>query len=96
MPGSRRSTARIRRTVDQRRAILHRFHRSGLGPTEFCNQENLSLSSLQRWRREMATEAASPGFIELAPPVEAAPTTGSWSLAVDLPGGLCLRIRCGE
>jgi transposase-like protein len=93
---SRRPAKRIRHSADQKRAILRRFQQSGLSPAEFCRREGLSLSTFQRWRHDLTAGPTPQGFVELLAPAEADPTTGSWSLELDLPGGLCLRIRGGR
>jgi hypothetical protein len=91
MTGARRR--QVRRTVDQRRAVVRRFETSGMGAVEFCRREGLALSSLQRWRARLGG-AQVARFVELtpAPATPPAPTAG-WAVELELPGGLHLRLR---
>jgi transposase-like protein len=84
---------RRRRTETERRGILQRLAASGLSCSEFCQREGLALSSLHRWRAR-AVGAAEHRFVDLlsttpAPSVSA----GSWTLELELPGDVRLRIR---
>ena len=95
MPSSR--SKRTRRTKAQWSKILGRFDLSNQDPRQFCRREGLSLSSFQRWRRELSSAAAT-GFVELvstSSPSTATPDTSptSWSLDVSLPNGVCLRFQ---
>jgi len=83
-----------RRPEGEWRQILGRLDASGLSAREFCVQEGLSLSSLQRWRARCRAAAAAR-FVELAPPTAAeTPSSGTdWSVELELPGGLRLRLR---
>jgi hypothetical protein len=88
---------RSRRTADQCRAIVDRFRTSGLSERQFCQQEDLALTSLARWLERFGSEDRGPGFIELALASAATATDREvWTVEVDLPGGGCLRIRSGR
>ena len=87
-----------RRDEKQWSEILLRFDSSGLSPRKFCDVEEVSLSSFQRWRRRLGPISGSAEFVELEP--TPSPTPGpsrdvatSWTLEVSLPNGLCLRFR---
>lgn len=84
---------RQRRTRAQWRDILRRFDRSGLGPRAFCRHEGLSLSSLQRWRSQEGTSPRRSKFIELTSPRPARRSTTAWALEIELPSGVCVRLR---
>ena len=90
MPKSR--SHRTRRTKSQWTEILERFVSSQLGPREFCRREGLSLSSFQRWRRQLGSVAAAE-FVELVPTSIPSAPVSSWSLDVSLPNGVCLRFQ---
>ena len=84
---------RRRRTESEQTQILRRFAASGLSCREFCRQEGLSLSSLQRWRAR-AGDAPEARFVELLPSESTrSEATGSWTLELELPGDVRLRIR---
>ncbi len=90
MPKTR--SHRTRRTRSQWTEILERFASSQLGPREFCRREDLSLSSFQRWRRQLGSVAAAE-FVELVPASNPSVPLSSWSLDVSLPSGVCLRFQ---
>ena len=90
MPKTR--SHRTRRTRSQWTGILERFASSQLEPREFCRREDLSLSSLQRWRRQLGSVAAAE-FVELVPSSSPSAPASSWSLDVSLPSGVCLRFQ---
>ena len=83
---------RTRRTKSQWTEILRRFASSQLGSREFCLREGLSLSSFQRWRRQLGSVAAAE-FVELVPTSSPRVPLSSWSLDVSLPNGVCLRFQ---
>ena len=82
---------RVRRTKKEWAEILRRFESSGLGPREYCRQEGLPESSLQRWRNRLGSRVAAE-FVELTPSTTE-PTTSSWELEVSLPNGVRLQFR---
>ena len=90
MPKSR--SHRTRRTRSQWTKILERFASSELGPREFCRREDVSLSSFQRWRRQLGSVAAAD-FVELVPTATPNVPLSSWSLDVSLPNGVGLRFQ---
>lgn len=87
----------LRRNADQRSALLHRFELSRLSAQDFCRQEGLSLSSFRRWQHQQAVDASTPGFVELQAPITATVNDdGPWTIELDLPGGVRLRLRGGR
>lgn len=81
----------IRRGEPEWRRLVARFEASRLDAVSFCERESISLSSLQRWRRRLR-EADQDGFVEI--PVPGLTTSASqWSLEVELPNGVVLRLR---
>lgn len=83
-----------RRSEAEWREILDRCDASGLSAREFCKREELSLSSFQRWRARCRAASAAP-FVELAAPAAEGESSLSadWSVELELPGGLRLRLR---
>lgn len=87
----------LRRNADQQRDLLHRFELSRLSAQEFCRQEGLSPSSFRRWQHRQAVDAATPRFVELQAPAAAAVNDdGPWTIELDLPGGVRLRLHGGR
>ena len=93
-------------------AIVQRQMESGLSQVAFCAAEELSVSSLQNWKRKFVREGrlsetrpvpASPWFAELAVPepgIEPEPPAGpappAWQIELELGGGVVLRIHRAE
>jgi len=84
-----------RRSAKQWHAILSRFDKSSLTPADFCRQQNLSLPAFHRWQRKRLADAGTSSFVELQPPTALAKLEIPWTLELDLPDGLNLRIRSG-
>ena len=85
-----RSNGRARRTASQWREIFNHFERSGLSIGAFCTRESLNRSSFHRWRSQLGSPKDS--YVELAVPTPA-PAPSSWSVELDLPGNILLRVR---
>lgn len=88
----KRRHRRARHSEKQWVAILKQFDSSRLSAKEFCQREDLSLHSLQRWRNRLGSTAATE-FVELVPAVKPIATSSSWSLDVSLPNDVCLRFQ---
>jgi hypothetical protein len=83
---------RPRRSEKQWSEICQRFETSDLGLQDFCRREELTLSSLQRWRRQL--KSGTPhDFVELVPATPARTACSNWSLDVALPNGASLRFE---
>jgi hypothetical protein len=91
MPRSRRQ--RKRRTQAQWRGIVRRFEASGLAAREFCRHEELSLSSLQRWRAKGRRAGREARFVELAPGSATRALPESWAVEIELPNGVSVRVK---
>jgi len=87
---------RPHRNPEQWRTIVNRFEKSGLKIKDFCRQENLALATFSKWRSRFRDKPSQPGFVELQPSTIPSPTSESWSLQIDLPGGGHLRIQVGQ
>ncbi len=89
---------RIRRNRDQWRALLERFERSGQSREQFCRERSLSVSSFERWRRQLGKTVAprqviaeEPVFLEL--PADARASSEAWEVELQLGAGVFLRLR---
>jgi transposase-like protein len=87
---ARRGGRGVRRDEKQWVEILRRFEGSGLGITAFCEREGLSLSSLQRWRKQLGSKVGAR-FVELVPATPA-PST-EWTVEFTFPNGVSVRLR---
>ena len=85
-----RSNGRARRTASEWREIFSRYELSGLSIEAFCRRESLNRSSFHRWRSQLGSPKDS--YVELAVPTPA-PSPSSWSVELDLPGNILLRVR---
>ena len=70
------SNGRVRRSAEEWRAVVSRYEASDLGPSAFCQAEQVGLSSLMRWRRKLSATDTQPGFVELTPARETSPPPG--------------------
>lgn len=93
----RPAQSRIQRNAEQWRDIIQRFEKSGLSANAFCRRENLARSTFDLWRRRISRAAQRAGFVELKQSSQDIDDTAeSWTLAVDLPGGVRLCFRGGR
>lgn len=89
---------RVRRTAEQRAAILVEFDRSGLSGPQFARVSGISYQTLATWlkkRREaaLATTGQSNGQVPLFVPASVSATvSSSTSLELCLPGGANAKI----
>ncbi len=88
--------SRIRRSRDQWCELLECFERSGQSREQFCLERGLTLSSFDRWRRQLGKTAAprqvsagEPVFFELASHARA--SSGAWDVELQLDAGVFLR-----
>jgi hypothetical protein len=86
----------------QKSAILDKWGTSPLSLQDFCQQENISISSFHRWRQQLTVPPESKGggtdWIELEPSKQgvrpALPDSSSdWNVELVLPGDITLRVR---
>jgi transposase len=79
-----------------RRQMVERYERSGKSQREFCEDEGISLSTLQWWMRKTSggAEPATMALREVEWPVGPALTpVSAWSLELVSPRGWTLRRR---
>lgn len=75
---------------EEKAEIVERYKRSGLRQKNFCEQEGISVSALQCWKRKGAGDVASK-FVEL--PVERGRAAVGGSIELRLPHGIVLKIE---
>jgi transposase-like protein len=81
---------RLKRTTKAERAEWRlRFLQSGQTQEEFATTHGLAPSTLQRWLRQAPSPLDVPRFRE----VHIAPGVDGWEAEVQLPSGVCIRIR---
>ena len=82
------SNGRVRRSEGEWRQLMDRYAGSGLSRRAFCGQEQLNLTSFERWYRRL-TEAPGVGFVEVT---RAGGNSSSWVVEVELAGGTVVRV----
>ena len=94
---SRPAKGRIHRSTEQWQRIVRHFEKSGLTADAFCRRESLAKSTFDLWRRRLSRDAQPAGFVELKQsPQDIDATAESWTLEIDLPGGVRLCFRGGQ
>ena len=78
----------MRRDAAEWSALLKRQEESGLSRLAFCRRERIPRTSLEKWRKRLASTPAR--FIELATAPE---HPAGWELEIALPNGAILRFR---
>ena len=87
-----RTDGRKYRNEEEWREIVSRFETREVAVKEFCEQERIGKSSLQRWRKKLSgmEKSVKQGkFIEVSPALEQEASV----IEVELPHGITLRIR---
>jgi hypothetical protein len=81
----------LQRSAAEWHGIIERYRQSGMGITEFCAQEGLTVRTFEKWyRRQRRAERGKGQFVEVkAPMVPASP----WAVEVEFPTGVRLRVR---
>jgi hypothetical protein len=90
---------RRRRSRAEAAQLVAEYEASGLSRVEFCRRQGLSLATLARYRKRPTQGKAVSGHRWLAVEVAASNPTpesrGNSGLAVALPGGRRIEVRCG-
>ena len=89
-----------RRTPDDWQHIIEQYKASGLKASEFCRQNNITLSNFYVWRRKLMSHPTEPDECENQSHTEDSwqlitpPTAQTqWDIELSLPGGITLRMR---
>lgn len=89
----------IRRSREQWQSFIDEQQQSGLSQAEFCQKNNLALSSFYHWKRRLSesTEHRQPSEDNtwLSLPEQLFSPSGNWKIELDLGGGICLRLNQG-
>ena len=86
----------VKRSLEEWRAIVSRFERSGQGCREFCMAENLAPSTFWWWRRKLGRTGSAGVTVDAAVFVELTddrPAVPVWDVELELGDGVVLRVR---
>ncbi|MBR9871472.1 MAG: hypothetical protein GYB26_10060 [Gammaproteobacteria bacterium] len=98
----RKRRRRVDRTQEQWKAMLNVYDNSGLTKAEFCKQQGIATSSLQRWLKFFRDQSQpSSPFIDITESLSSAtpgqtPATDDtrpWQVELELGNGVTLRVR---
>lgn len=92
--GASGSSRYRRRTASEWHELISRFEVTGQTRKDFCLSQGVSLSTFDLWRRKLRTRAGEDNelmFVEV-PQVEPN-AVSSWDVALELGGGVILRVR---
>jgi hypothetical protein len=93
----KKSSRHPRRTRAQWQDLIQQQTISSLSQPEFCQQNDIALSTFQNWKRKLSTDQAEVTSNQdwLALPLEIADSSAasSWDIELDLGQGVCLRLR---
>jgi transposase-like protein len=87
-----------RRGVAERRQLLDLYERSGLSQKAFCLRHDVTLSTLQYWRRRArdADQELRPSFVEVPQVTRTVRAlSGEAAVIIELPGGTRLEVHAG-
>lgn len=71
--------------------IVARFRESGKTQSDFCRDEGLSLTTLQK-RLYRSRPKSRSTFVDLTPVVPSPAGTSGWQIEVQLPAGVSIRL----
>ena len=95
----RRRQGGRRRTAEQIKELLARYHESSATQAEFAKEHGFGLSTLNRWLRRAEEERLPAPSVQAATFIEARLASPPVALArvyrLDLPGGISLRLEGG-
>ena len=83
---------RTRRSRDEWQRLINEQVESGQTQAAFCAARDISVGSLQNWKRRLAApDATREPWLELGTLAEAKSPT--WDIELELGAGICLRLR---
>lgn len=92
---STNSRPAIRRSRDQWKSLIEEQRQSKLTQAQFCQQNNLAVSSFSNWKRRLsqkeATHQSEQDNTWLSLPEQLFSSSNNWHIELDLGGGICLR-----
>ena len=91
----RRKGHRVRRTLEEWRALVEEHKASGESPTAFCAQRGLVLSSFHRARGRLAraTLATAPKGVDFLPVSGTPHDDAGWELELSVGERVVIRLR---
>ena len=98
-PAQPKPKARIQRTREQWKALVHEFTTSDLTKVAFCKKHGIATSCLYRWQKVFAEQPVLADFIDITQPVAKAtpepPAADNkqWQVELELGAGIVLRLR---
>jgi hypothetical protein len=97
MPSNAHSS--VRRSREQWQRLIDEQHNSKLTQRDFCQQNNLAVSSFCNWKRRLSQgnerSQATQDNTWLSLPEQLFSPSGNWRIELDLGGGICLRLNQG-
>ena len=94
------SVHRIRRSAEQWQDLINEQARSGLSQADFCEREQVALSTFTNWKRRLSGKVGPTSAAEqetaTSPWIDLGAVSGKepgWDIELDLGGGVCLRLR---
>jgi hypothetical protein len=85
------SKGQVQRSAAEWRNIITRYRQRGLGSRHFCEQEGLTLRTVEQWDGRLRRSEPSKGkFVEVKAPLG---TAGPWAVEVEFPKGVRLGVR---
>ncbi len=90
-----KGNGRVYRSAAEKRRLVEQYERSGLSLTAFCQERDLCVTNLQRWRGKARAlqsyqegRGAKPEFVEVI-----AESAGHWQIELAFGDGVVLRMR---
>jgi hypothetical protein len=87
------SNGRIRRSAEEWKELVSGWRKSGASGREFCRQEGIEYSSLQRWDRKLNGSSRRSEFVPVATTPSSSIAESCWRLEVTLPNGIKLQFQ---
>jgi hypothetical protein len=76
------------------RALVERYQKSGMGPTQFAATQGVSLYQLKYWIKKLKKEkASSSGFIQLNP---SPANRASHLVEIEYPNGIKIKLTTSD
>jgi putative transposase len=92
------SNGRVRRSESEWRELIARWGKSGVSAREFCQKQDVQVSSFHRWQQRLRETkrndpATTPDFIPVTGGSLSITAASSWSLEIALPNGATVRFQ---
>jgi len=84
---------RVHRSESEWRELISRWEASGQSLREFCREQEIQISSFQRWRQKLAGSSTARDFVSVRRSTVPPAPSASWALELVLPNGCILRFQ---